>query len=298
MKKKGKYLYLLLAVGICILAAGVFFQYRTARAAECTVTQYGDDSGNQGQFYLIRNQGELMVIDGGWAANAEKVRSVIKKYGNHVSAWILTHPHPDHMGAFNEIWQNPGNIQIDEVYTIDMDGELYHELAREWDEIDVYDNFVKITEGDPRIHFLYTGDELTLCGLQMKVLHAYSEKTAEISKDLANDGSMMFKLTNQEESMLFCADVGSRMSSSILKEYKKELKCDYIQMGHHGNGGLNKKFYKKTKPKAAFFDAPEWLMHPEDPESTYTTPENAALMESLGAKIYDYSTAPNQITLK
>ena len=69
-------------------------------------------------------------------------------------------------------------------------------------------------------------------------------------------------------------------------------------MGHHGNGGLSEEFYRLVEPKAAFFDAPDWLMNPEDPESTWTTPQNRALMESMGARIYAFSTAPNQIQLK
>ncbi|MDO4521645.1 MAG: MBL fold metallo-hydrolase [Eubacteriales bacterium] len=293
-KKRLKVIWIMMAV-IALMFIAVGYVFGQSR---CTVTQYGDISGNQGQFYVIRNPQGLILVDGGWAANEEQVRSVLKKNGNHVSAWILTHPHPDHMGAFNEIWQNPDGIEIDEVYTINLDYELYKKYAREWDEFDIFDTFVNITAGDERIHYLYAGDELELIGLQMKVLHAYDDEVPKLSKDLANDGSMMFRLTNEKESFLFCADVGKKMSKRIRKMYGEFLKCDYIQMGHHGNGGLSAKFYRQTQPKAAFFDAPPWLMHPQDESLGYTTPENADLMESMGAKIYDYQTAPNEIVLK
>lgn len=46
-----------------------------------------------------------------------------------------------------------------------------------------------------------------------------------------------------------------------------------------------------------FFDAPDWLMNPEEGKN-YSTPANRQLMESLGAQIFDYSTAPNIVELK
>ena len=49
------------------------------------------------------------------------------------------------------------------------------------------------------------------------------------------------------------------MSDTIIENYREELKSDYLQMGHHGNGGLSEEFYRLVEPKSAFFDAPDWL---------------------------------------
>ena len=86
------------------------------------------------------------------------------------------------------------------------------------------------------------------------------------------------------------------MSEKIISQFPEDIKCDYIQMGHHGNGGLSEAFYRLAAPRVAFFDAPEWLMNPEEGNS-YTTLANRQLMESLGAEIYYYATAPNRIEL-
>ena len=86
------------------------------------------------------------------------------------------------------------------------------------------------------------------------------------------------------------------MSKYLLKKYKDELKADYIQMGHHGNGGLKDDFYQSIGAKAAFFDAPDWLM--QDTSGRFTTPKTSYLLASGGAVIYSFSTAPNQIILK
>lgn len=76
----------------------------------------------------------------------------------------------------------------------------------------------------------------------------------------------------------------------------KKLKSDYLQMGHHGNGGLKKNFYKLVNPNIAFFDAPAWLM--QNWNGTYTTPENEKYMKSLGSSVVSFATTPNTIILK
>lgn len=264
------------------------------------ITQYSDDTGLQSMFYTIETPtNELIVIDGGNPENAGQVRRVIQEKGNHVSAWILTHPHSDHIGAFNEIWPQLGDIQVDCVYAIDMNYENYKALAQPWDGFEYFEKFLEIVNDDSRLTYLYTGDEWECGGLKFQMLSAYdSEITDTLTTDLCNDGSMIFKVTNQEESMLFCSDVGVRMSNEVLNNYKDLLPSDYIQMGHHGNGGLSEEFYMAVSPKVAFFDAPEWLMNPSENTNGWTTPKNRELMERLGSQIYYYATAPNSIELK
>lgn len=280
---------LVLAVGLCIAARLKDTRYY--------ITQYADTTGLQAMFYIIEsNKGDLIVVDGGNIGNKDYLQQVISEKGGHVDAWILTHPHPDHIGAFNELW-NEIKDDVDIVYTIDMDYDAYREKAREWDGFEEYERFLKHMDGFDRLSLLHTGDEVEIGGLQCKVFSAYDSWVNQVSGDLCNDGSMMFRIVNKEESMLFCADVGKIMSDRIIQAYGDELKCSYIQMGHHGNGGLSEEFYSLTEPEAAFFDAPEWLMNPSEGLS-YTTPANREMLERMGAKIFYYATAPNRIELK
>ena len=137
-----------------------------------------------------------------------------------------------------------------------------------------------------------------------------------------NDGGMVFKLSAKKRSMLFLADVadnngeiaaevldrsqGSEMgrliADEILSAYPEDVPSTYVQMSHHGNGSLPDYFYEAVAPKAAFFDAPDWLMENKNKEtgqeSYYSTPHYKELMESLGAKIISYSTKKRSVTLK
>ena len=112
-----------------------------------------------------------------------------------------------------------------------------------------------MTENEQNLHYVHTGDTLELCGLNVLILHAYEDWVSDVSNDLANDGSMVFKISNQAESMLFCSDVGYRVSDRIKELWGDTLASEYIQMGHHGNGGLKQNFYAIVSPQVAFFDA-------------------------------------------
>ncbi len=295
MKGKKKAAAILLA--LAVVAAGLLAVWIwNSQPVMCRIAQYEDTTGLQGMFYTMETDQGLIVIDGGNAGNADYVRAVIEEKGGHVSAWILTHPHPDHIGAFNMLWDELQE-EIDVIYAPEIDYLTYQERAHEWDGFEGYDVFLNYMSESDKLQLLHTGDRFRLCGLRFEILHACEDYVYEHSNDIGNDCGLMIRVSNRKESMLFCADVGVGMSEKIMEQYSKKIKCDYIQMGHHGNGGLSEAFYRLASPRAAFFDAPDWLMNPEEGKN-YSTPANRQLMESLGAQIFDYSTAPNIVELK
>lgn len=259
------------------------------------ITQYGDDNGLQMVFYTIQDtHGHLIVVDGGWDDNADTVHKTIVSLGGHVHAWILTHPHQDHIGAFCQLYGTADDITIDKIYAVKMASPKLCLENAPWDSVEIYKKFLSMDI--PQLQYLHTGDTLHIFKLKLEVLSAYEKKIDALSSDLINDGSMMFKIYGQEESMLFCSDVGKSISDYLKGKYAKILKSDYLQMGHHGNGGLKKDFYKIVNPDVAFFDAPARLM--TDPSGIYTTPQNWIYMESLGSTVVSFSTTPNSVILK
>ncbi len=163
-----------------------------------------------------------------------------------------------------------------------------------WDKTDAYQYF--LNQDIENLKYVSMGDSFEIFDLRFDILSAYGAHVEQLSHDYLNDGSMMFKVTHEEESMLFYADVGVNSSDYLLNYWGDFLKSDYLQMGHHGYGGLQDSFYQQVAPKAAFFDAPESMML--DTTGKYDNPENMALMKSLGADIYYFGKEPQAIVLK
>ncbi len=259
------------------------------------ITQYGPRDINS-SFYTIYNEEQgLIVIDGGWIEDAAYVREIINSFGVPVEAWILTHPHQDHVGAFNVLYTELDEIVVNNVYTVEMASSEECMAVAPWDSVEAYNAFLELDVFN--LHYVYPEDVLDVCGLKIEIFSTYDENVKNVSKDYLNDGSMMFKVMGEEESFLFCADVGVSMSDYLLGKYGPErLSADYLQMGHHGYGGLSDAFYQAVNPKTAFFDAPDWLMY--DETGKYDTPQNIAFMENLGCEIISFNSAPNTIELR
>lgn len=287
-------LTMLMAVVLCGCRVNTTQQTQTVKESCWSVTQHGQNEGNQSSFYSITNDNnELILIDGGYDYDSQRVREIIEMHGNRVAAWIISHPHPDHVGAFNSIMENPGEIVVDQIYTIEVNEERYYETAEEYDQISVYEKFRDLTKDWTNVTYVRENDEWDVSGLHFKALHVWNEETDELDSNLCNKGSMVFVMSGNKEKMLFCSDLESDAQDPVLERHKEELNVDYVQLGHHGNWGPSIEFYEGISPKAVFFDAPDWLVNMR--ENIYDAYELKDYFQEKNVTIYSFGTAPNTI---
>ncbi len=226
-------------------------------STENEVIQHAGISGVQSMFYsVVTPEGHLILIDGGWAKDYETVSRVISAYDSKVDAWIITHPHPDHVGAVNEALKRNPNLQIGQIYMPQINEERYAQTAADYDEIDSWYEFRDLSAAHTIVP-LSEYDSVSLFGLDMKVLHSWNETVDALDRDLLNHGGLMFTLTGPKHSMLFCADLGKPVEAEILARHGDELMCDYVQCSHHGNWGFSTTLYDRIQPLAVFMDAPD-----------------------------------------
>lgn len=282
---------IIIAAAICILAGFAAVYYANRNSYEgWKVTQYADVSGAQGSFYTLENMdGRFIIIDGGWAANEDYVRDVISRHNNRVDAWIISHPHQDHAGAFNKICASPNGIVIDRIYDSPIDYETVQKAGEKWDDLAIFEEYLKVTADSDNVTHLRRGDVFELFGLNIEVFNSYDDYVLDNSGDITNDSSLMFKVSSTNKSMIFCGDIKYQMEDTIVEIYKDRLSCDCIQAAHHGNWSFSEEFYDLTGADTVFFDSPAWIMQ----DSQYPAYDLKEHLESRSVKCIDQTTAPN-----
>ncbi len=298
--RAGKIIFsLILCIGLLAALAFGLHYYKYYIKNDWTIISYPSVTGGQTQFYTVTDrQGHLVIIDGGYADDAEQIKSIIANFGNHVDAWILTHPHPDHVEAFDTIMADYPNvdISIDHIYVTPVHEERYKETAKDYDNYGTYEIYSNLISQMDNVTALQAGDELDLIGLKMKVLHAWDDSVDRFENNLCNNGSLMFKLSGKEKSMLFCADTQSEVENEIIAAYGDELKADYVSCGHHGNWGLTSAFYDLVDPEVAFMDCPSSIL--EDESGKYDAPQLKAYFDAKGVTVYSFEGGQHSVVLK
>lgn len=268
----------------------------TLEGGQWLISNYATVTGRQSMFYtMLSADGTLVVVDGGWSEDADEVREVVRTLGNHVDIWICSHFHEDHIGAINRILPNPGDMRIDEIWCPNMDMETYLSFAREWDTAGTAETFLSLTSEMDNVKHKRRGDVETCDNITFTFFNAFDTNNA-LTYD-GNNCGFMFRVEGEAERMLFCCDICQEaMSNELISLYGKEVKADYVNMGHHGNWSLTEEFYTCVAPRKAFFDAPDEIL--KDTTGTYTGPYLVAFMEGLGCEILTFATAPNRVILK
>ncbi len=77
---------------------------------------------------------------------------------------------------------------------------------------------------------------------------------------LTNNSSIVFRLDTKDSSVLFLGDLGVEGGNQLMETVPHEmLRCDYVQMAHHGQNGVTKDVYKVISPKCCLWCTPSWL---------------------------------------
>ena len=120
-----------------------------------------------------------------------------RQHGNHVNAWILSHPHQDHAGAFNQIYASPDGITIDAIYDNGFDYDFIEAAGEPYDDITVMETYHTLTQDASNVTHLHRGDVLSICGLTFSVLNAYDDTVLQNvgdEKDYQNNASLLLKV--------------------------------------------------------------------------------------------------------
>lgn len=232
-------------------------------------------------------EGGLIVVDGGWTDNADYLLNQIKQKGGHVQAWLITHPDSDHAGAIAEIlYKHPGEITIDGIYYDFFDDSWYQQKDPEVAKMVGFIRGAFATVPPQTLHGdIVRGQVIDAGPARIQVLN----KAYDCDSDFINNSSVTYLVSLNGTNTVFLGDLGRAGGEKLLADDDLgALKCDIVQLAHHGQNGVDYDVYKALRPKIALWPTPQWLWDNDNgggPGSgPWLTQETKNWMVRLGVK--------------
>ena len=228
----------------------------------------------EGMGFIIRlADGSFCIIDGGMGdpdhVDSNKLMNILREQmpeGQEkpvIAAWLFSHLHGDHIGVFN-CFSLDFHDQIvlerlvfnfpkeEEVEKSDSPYMLDNTIYR-------YTQFKKnLAEFYPDVPVLkvHTGNRFKLRNAEFEILYTLDDLYPKsILNGGMNESSVLYKMTIGGQTTLWTGDFAFNATDLVLAEFGDALKCDILQMAHHGINGTIP-FYSRVDPTYALW--PVW----------------------------------------
>ena len=213
--------------------------------------------------FILESGDTLLVVDGGFPSETPYLYEYLKSLGGHVNAWFITHFHDDHMGALWFMLKEHPDITIDGVYWhLPSDEFIIRHAPKQdsWTSREILDGLrgPMAERGIPQI-IVQAGDTYSFDGgaATVRILHTPDET---LVRNPINDSSIVFRFEADGKRILFLGDLGPEGGDQLIAEVPHdELKADFVQMAHHGQGCVKKECYAIIKPDYCLWPTPTWL---------------------------------------
>ena len=237
-------------------------------------------------FIITTEDDKLIVMDGGFPTETEYFLSYLKETAGtekpHIDAWILSHPHDDHVTVFYEMIEHHSDeFTVDRVYLNFPSRGFF--VGNDESAVQTIDDFNRLLPlFADKMRILSGGDELDIGAAHFKVLYSHDFEFRG-----CNNASLVMRMELGGKSVMFTGDCGVEAGKKILRLWKDSglLKCDICQMAHHGQNGCDRDFYEAVAPEICLWCTPSWLWSNVNGTGPYQTLVVRGWMEELGVKI-------------
>lgn len=243
-----------------------------------------------GMSYTFRlSDGKFLLIDGGWNTPGIAERLIDDLYRlsggekPEIAAWIFTHAHVDHIGAFYDVaGKFADRVKLDSViYSFPGESRLA-EMGDTFVEPFVR-NFPKTIAafGDVTVYKARTGQRYHFAGLDLEILFTFEDYKMPHPLQNFNDTSLVFRVRAAGQTWMFLGDVAESGSPILAARYKELLKSDVVQVAHHGYPGGTDELYDLIDAPLVLWPAP--MDAPWGPKR-YSNPEWSPITRRMVAK--------------
>ena len=171
----------------------------------------------QGDAAVILCEGEVLMIDGGNAADSRCIYSYLREQLRiaHIDYMIATHPHEDHIGGL------PGALNACSV------GKIYSPVA-EYDSDAFRALLTYAAKQGLALTVPMAGDGFHVGSADVQFLSPGREFASE------NDLSLVVRITYGETALLFAGDAEWEAEREMVAA-GYDLSADLLKVGHHGS---------------------------------------------------------------
>ena len=198
-------------------------------------------------FVIVTKNNNAIVIDGGRAEDMPLLKQYIG--GRHISAWILTHAHNDHIsGMVSEYQKNKwADFDIEKIYyNFPMEFLNMPEFANNTDIQEILPSFAEILPEFKHLTYIpKQGESVVIDEVKIEFIFTYRNN---ILTNIMNNSSLVFKVITPNTSVIFLGDIGAEAGDILYYESRHLLKADMVQMAHHGAFGCGMEVYSAIKP--------------------------------------------------
>jgi len=222
-----------------------------------------------GMTYIIRlADGRFVIIDGGEGEydEIEHTMEILREQnvleGKPVIAvWFITHAHSDHFNGLVQLMDKHG------------DDVTVERLVYDWSvpsltcAMSPLGDFNRVVESmkNTEIITARSGQVYNLAGTTFEILYACEDLYPDFIKTL-NDTSIVFRMTMNGRRVMWLGDNMGQAADYITKKYSAELlKCEFLQVGHHGYWGGSQKLHEMMDPEVLLWPCPDfWYQEIKD----------------------------------
>ena len=233
-----------------------------------TLTQVGLNYERviNGMSYIVRTEtGSFVLIDGGCGGQgeAQKLRNLLYAMNGGdrptIAAWILTHPHNDHLDAMGEFTEAYGEELVPRrlIYNFVSEEELHSGANYTVQGYRLLCEAMRGCWSSAELIKPRTGNRLYLDGVELLVLHCQEDGFPCYPEHLtrSNANSLCFLLTVGGRRVLFTADLAGEYMRDIGEWYGSGLKCEVLQVVHHGRTHGYIPTYTQMSPEICLWPA-------------------------------------------
>ena len=200
-----------------------------------------------GMGYVIETEHKhYILIDGGdCKQDAEQMFDLLEDLAPakpHVDLWIITHPHGDHTNAIKAYAEDPALRARADVDAVCFSAPDDVPFGGEVQTLHRVVETLGCREITPA-----AGDVIDVDGTVIRFYFTWKDHTHFDRVTTFNDLSLIFSVTGRHKRAMFIGDScseGPRFVYKSFAEHPEELKCDVLQVAHHGLDGGDIPFYK------------------------------------------------------